>query len=67
MNGQLITQILRRRLPNASDEEIIELRDTAIRLLGNLVHYRGHGSHEEEDVVRAAMALDLFRVQGGAS
>ncbi len=42
---------------------IDQLITEAVHLLGNLVHYKHRGRHEDEDIVMAAFALFLA---GGA-
>lgn len=43
--------------PDLGIPQIDRLIDDAVRMLGNLVHYRHRGSHEDNDVVTAVLVI----------
>lgn len=48
--------IMKQRM-DLSERAVERLVDDAVTLLGNLVHYRHGGAHEESDLVRTAITI----------
>lgn len=50
------TKIMQLR-PDFRTEQVDQFIDEAVRLLGNLVHYRNGGPHEDDDVVTTVLVI----------
>jgi hypothetical protein len=48
--------VMQRRMDLAA-AQVDRLIDDAVRMLGNLVHYKNGGSHEDEDVITAVLVI----------
>jgi hypothetical protein len=57
ISRQYVTQRLWKFRPDLTQGQIDRFIDDAVRLLGNLVHYKHNMNHEDDDVVTAALMI----------
>lgn len=57
LRRHFVQTLVMRQRPDLTVEQIDWLIDDAVRMLGNLVHYKHNGSHEDEDVAAAVLVI----------
>ena len=54
---QFVLDAIMKQRQDLTVEQVERLIDVALRLLGNLVHYRSGGTHVEDDVITTVLVI----------